>query len=42
MQLSDMLKLYGRHLSPAYEYYPKQLVQFIVDKGCPDDYTQFM
>ena len=41
-ELSDMLKLYGRHLSPAYEYYPKQLVQFIVDKGCPDDYTQFM
>lgn len=41
-QLSDMLKLYGRHLSPAYEFYPKQLVQFIVDKGCPDDYTQFM
>ena len=40
--LRDMLKLYGRHLSPAYEYYPKQLVQFIVDKGCPDDYTQFM
>jgi len=41
-ELSDMLKLYGRHLTPAYEYYPKQLVQFIVDKGCPDDYTQFM
>lgn len=41
-ELSDMLKLYGRHLSPSYEYYPKQLVQFIVDKGCPDDYTQFM
>ena len=41
-QLSDTLKLYGRHLSPAYEFYPKQLVQFIVDKGCPDDYTQFM
>ena len=41
-KLSDMLKLYGRHLTPAYEYYPKQLVQFIVDKGCPDDYTQFI
>ena len=41
-KLSDTLKLYGRHLTPSYEYYPKQLVQFIVDKGCPDDYTQFM
>lgn len=41
-ELTDMLKLYGRHLSPTYEYYPKQLVQFIVDKGCPDDYTQFI
>lgn len=41
-KLSDTLKLYGRHLTPAYEYYPKQLIQFIVDKGCPSDYTQFM
>ena len=41
-KLSETLKLYGRYESIEYEYYPKQLVQFIVDKGCPDEYTQFI